>query len=308
MFRKFALGLALTAAGAFAAVDQGLLNLMMPNAKFVAGMQVEASKSSSFGQYVLKQIQVEEDFTKFVAETGFDPRRDLAEIVAASSADSKIGGLVAGRGFFNPAKIMAAARTHGAVVTSYRGIELGASADGNGKGAFGFLDAQTAILGDLDAVKAAVDRRLGNGARLPAAMAAKAVAAAAKNDAWFVTLAPLSELFAGTGNAQLQNGNMFQAVTEASGGVRFIGTAVEINGEAISKTDRDAQALSDVLRFLGSMIVNQDPSGNAGKLMQTFSVTQEGATTKLKLTIPEDTIQKMFLEGPRKAKVAMRVR
>ncbi len=306
MLKQLVLGLAFTAAGALAAVDQGLLNLMMPNAKFVAGMQVEASKSSSFGQYVLKQIQVEEDFTKFVAETGFDPRRDLAEIVAASSADSKIGGLIAGRGFFNPAKIMAAARSHNAVVTSYRGIELATGGDSNGKGAFGFLDAQTAVLGDLDAVKAAIDRRQGNGARLPAELAAKAIAAASKNDAWFVTLAPLSELFAGTANTQLQSGNMFQAVTEASGGVRFIGTSVEINGEATSKTDRDAQALTDVLRFLGSMIVSQDATGTASKLMQGFSVTQEGTLTKLKLTIPEETIQKMFLEGPRKARVAMR--
>jgi hypothetical protein len=296
--------MAFAAAGALAAVDQGLLNLMMPDAKFVAGMQVEAAKSSSFGQFVLREIQVEEGFTKFVAETGFDPRRDLAEIVAASSGDSKIGGLIAGRGFFNPVKIMAAARAHGAAVASYRGVDVAAYTGGNGKGGFAFPDAQTVVLGDLDAVRAALDRRLGSGPRLPAGMAAKAVAAAAKNDAWFVTLAPLAELFAATTSPQLQSGAMFQAVTEASGGVRFIGGTLEINGEAISRTDRDAQALSDVLRFLGSMIVSQDGSGTAQKLMQGFTVTQEGNATRLKLTIAEDTLEELFLGGPRKAKVA----
>src|SRR5450755_169266 len=79
------LALALQAT-AFAAADPALLRLLMPDAKVIAGLQVEQTKNSQFGQYVLSHMQVEDaGFKKFIAQTGFDPRRDVTEIVMASN-------------------------------------------------------------------------------------------------------------------------------------------------------------------------------------------------------------------------------
>ena len=42
--------------GALPAVDSQLLNLIMPDAKVLAGVNVATAKASPFGQYVLSQI------------------------------------------------------------------------------------------------------------------------------------------------------------------------------------------------------------------------------------------------------------
>ncbi len=294
MIRNLMIGATLAAVSAFA-VDATLLNLVQPDARVVSGVMVDQSKASSFGQYVLGQIQVNDAFTRFVSETGFDPRRDLSEIVAATSGQDNKGVLVIGKGIFNPARIMNAIRAHGGVITTHGGIEVATGGSGSEQGAIAFLDSQTALMGQAAQVNAAIDRKLA-GAKLDAGLAAKATAAALNNDAWFVTLAPLSDFFAGhTSSTQLQNANLFQAVVEARGGVKFLKAAVELNGEAVAKTDRDAQALADVLRFFGSMALQKDSSGQAAALLQNFLVTQDQNITRMKLTIPEEMLQKLFM-------------
>src|SRR4051794_7610572 len=56
-----------------AAVDPGLLSLMMPDAKAVSGIQVDQSQASPFGRYILSQMAPGADFSKIIAATGFDP-------------------------------------------------------------------------------------------------------------------------------------------------------------------------------------------------------------------------------------------
>src|SRR5216684_1224276 len=73
------------AATAMARVDPALLNSAMPDAKILSGIQVDQSAALSFGQYVLSQMKLDACFPKFVTTTGFDPRRDLREILAATS-------------------------------------------------------------------------------------------------------------------------------------------------------------------------------------------------------------------------------
>ena len=77
--RSTIFGFLIAAVAASAAVDPILLNLVMPDAKFVSGIQVESSRNSPFGRYVLSQIEMNDPgFTKFITTTGFDPRLDLA--------------------------------------------------------------------------------------------------------------------------------------------------------------------------------------------------------------------------------------
>src|SRR5690242_17023323 len=101
---KTALFAALLAPIGALAADQGLLNMVMPDAKVVAGLQVDTAKSSAFGQYVLAHMQPDDaGFKKFMADTGFDPRRDLREIVIASNWENSTSDnrfLVLARGAF----------------------------------------------------------------------------------------------------------------------------------------------------------------------------------------------------------------
>src|SRR5262249_16079428 len=148
----------LAASTALAGVDPGLLNLVMPDAKVLTGVQVDQAQSSPFGQYILAQIQPNQDFNKLIAATGFDPRHDLHEIVAASG-DAQ-SGLAVGRGVFQPARIAAAAVLAGAVSSNYKGIEVLTGKGSHEDGSIAFLDTTTVVLGQDAAVKATIDRRL----------------------------------------------------------------------------------------------------------------------------------------------------
>ena len=94
--------------GAFAA-DPSLLQLVIPDAQVVAGLQVDSAKSSLFGQYVLSHLSVNDTkLEQFATETGFDPRHDVSEIVVASNWKQNTPDnrwIVAAHGAFNVSKI-----------------------------------------------------------------------------------------------------------------------------------------------------------------------------------------------------------
>ena len=79
--------LAAICAGLLPAADPGLLNLVMPDAKVLAGVNVDQAKTTPFGVYVLGQIQAQaaQHLQQISTLTGFDPTRDLHEILIASS-------------------------------------------------------------------------------------------------------------------------------------------------------------------------------------------------------------------------------
>src|SRR5277367_3094132 len=93
---------------AFAA-DPELMNLVMPDAKILAGANATTTKISPFGQFVLSKIALlGEEPQKFIAATGFDPLRDVSEVLAATAADpASHSGLLLVRGTFNVDKISA---------------------------------------------------------------------------------------------------------------------------------------------------------------------------------------------------------
>src|SRR5580765_6126242 len=103
-FRAAMILVSLSAASLQAAVDPALLGLVMPDAKSIGGVQIEQSRTSPLGQFLLGQLGplAFEDLKRM---TGFDPRTDLSEVVSASSGPTQM--LLAGRGVFQPARIVA---------------------------------------------------------------------------------------------------------------------------------------------------------------------------------------------------------
>ncbi|MBS1877513.1 MAG: hypothetical protein JSU00_30150 [Acidobacteria bacterium] len=295
----------LAAALASAAVDPALLNLVMPDAKFISGIQVDTSKNSAFGKYVLSQMQSEDPgFAKFIADTGFDPRRDLTEIVAgATGASDNPMLLVVGSGSFNPGAIANAAQAHGASVANYGGFTVITHATrGSSQGALTFLSASLAAMGTQDAVYAAIDRYK-SGATLPSALAAKANQLAAANDAWFVSTGPVSDFFTGkmanTKAGGAMQANLLQAILAANGGIKFGASDIRISGEALTRSAKDASALADVVRFLAGMIqLNKDSNPQAQKLatlLDAMTLATSDATMTISLTMPESLVEQLFV-------------
>src|ERR1700691_3254289 len=80
---------------AFAA-DSQLMNLVMPDAKILAGVNVTSAENSPLGQFLLSKIGLIGGIPQdFITATGFNPLQDVSEILAATAADpSNPSGLV----------------------------------------------------------------------------------------------------------------------------------------------------------------------------------------------------------------------
>ena len=108
--------------------DPRLMNLVMPDAASLAGINVANAKNTPFGQYVITQVTsaVADQLQSFVSSTGFDPRQDVSEVLAASASGPASSGLVLALGNFQVSQLTAAAaaKSPQMTVTSYGGATL----------------------------------------------------------------------------------------------------------------------------------------------------------------------------------------
>jgi hypothetical protein len=287
------------------AVTPAMLDLVMPDAKVIVGADVDRVKNSPFGQFLLSQIQEDErEFQNLLSATGFDPRRDLREVLAASdSTGHSTNSLGVARGAFDETKLTALASVSGGLVTTYNGVKIVGPKAGTGdkQAWLAFLDAGVVVAGPADAVKAALDRRAA-GQRLAPELAARIQSASSNYDAWMVTTVSPANLAgrvpSSTAGGAMQ-GNVIQAIEYVSGGFRF-GSNVEIAGEAVTRSEKDATAVTDVVRFLASMAVsNTKPDSALSKMVESLQLTAEGNTVKFSITAPEEEIEKLV--RPRRA-------
>jgi hypothetical protein len=286
--------------GLLRAADQQLVNLLMPDAKVVAGVHVDQAKNSPFGQFMLSRLQAGEDgLGKLTGATGFDPRRDLREILMGTVGQPGQKGLVLARGTFDATRIFEAARSAGQTVENYKGVDILTGKEDASTHALAFLDGSIAIAGDLDNVHGAIDRRSGNNSLDPA-LAAKVGLLSTSLDAWSVSTVPMAALANGklpdTKLNGLLNSDVLKTVTQTSGGIKF-GATIQFSAEAVARSDKDATALADVVRFLGNMLQVNAPTASAAavtSLLQSLDVKTDGNTVKLALAIPEDQLEKLM--------------
>lgn len=294
------LAIFLTAAVTLPAADPTLLNMIMPDAKVLAGVNISKAETSPFGQYILRSLPADNGFQQFVTTSGFDPRTDLQEILAASNATPKTG-LVLARGKFDAVKISSAALATGHFsLSTYAGAQLITPTTGTGETMAIVLDttpSTLALVGDLMDVKAALDRRKLSNPVNPLLASKLALYSAA--DAWSVSIAPLSSLSgAGAGNPMngLVQADLFKKIQATSGGITF-SSPVQITGEAVADTPQDASALGDVIKFLASMMQSSTQQGSATApltaLIQTLDVTTVQNTVKIALSIPETDLENL---------------
>src|SRR5262249_40610116 len=125
------------------AADPLLVNLLPPDAKVVAGVNVEQAKGTQFGQWVLTQVQTADaHLQEFIALTGFDPRRDIRELLVSSDGNPQNHtGLALASGNFDIAKITGAATQHGAVTEVYGNLTI--IEDPKQEGGVAFLNSTT---------------------------------------------------------------------------------------------------------------------------------------------------------------------
>jgi hypothetical protein len=282
---------------ALPAVDSQLLNLVMPDAKVLAGVNVAQAKGTPFGQYVLSQLSANDPGLQQMATvSGFDPRRDLTEVLLASAAaPGTQTGIAAATGTFDVQTILNLATNSGGVKETVGTVTI--IEDPKQTHGVAFLSGSLVVAGDLADVKAAIARQ-NNPSMLPASLVNQVSSLSASEDAWGVSTVPLSNLGMYAKNSPLPMGNGLQNslgnVQSVAGGVKF-GSMVTFTVQLQSDTAQNATTLAGVIQFLANMAqLNAGQNAQAAAALQSLTASTDGTMVNVTLSLPEDQFQQLL--------------
>jgi hypothetical protein len=312
------LSLSMWLSGTAFAADSQLMNLVMPDAKILAGGNQTSALASPLGQFILTKIgKIPQDF---ITSTGFNPLQDISEMLAATAADpSNPGGLILARGTFPVDKITATLSAGKAnwQVTAYGGATLISTTNPKDKvtQAVAFMGSSIAIAGDLASVKAAIDRSGGSNSIDPA-LAVTVNQLSTSEDEWLVSSVSVGSLVPASASSEAAKGPaatvlpLLKSIQSLSGGIKF-GDNVVVTGEAVANSPQNAAALNAVIKLaitLGSSLAGNNAAGSnaqlteAVQLLQAVQVTTNGSSVDLSLSIPEAQIESLVNSVPAKTK------
>lgn len=297
MFYKL-LAVPVLAFSAFAS-DPALLQYLPPDAVAVTGIDVEKTKNSPFGRFIVTQISEDHRaFSELQAATGFDPRRDVRSVIVAAAPGDNNAVFVA-RGTFDQSRIISAARAEGASIFVHEGLNVIAGKEGHGDSWLAFVDSTTVVGGRAERVRAALAQAK-TAVKQP--FRDEAIALGNRYDAWVVTTDPATGFMKSIpGN---QNGDTLRSVQHASGGVTF-GVNVVIDATATTRSDRDATALHDVARFLTGMIQSKaenEGAGQAASLLSSIKLRTNGNKVEFSVTVSESELENLIDSSRRRTK------
>lgn len=303
----------LAAAGLSFAADPALIRMLPPGAAFVAGVRADQIRSSRFGQYILDRFKAGEDnLNKFIEVTGFDPRRDLTEVIVASSSATPRRnhgkGILLARGRFDVSRIQSFALASQLSTTNYNGVQIFTARE-DAHGWLAIPDSTTAVAGDPDYVKLALDARQAAGPTLDEKTLNTIADLSNRFDAWMLT-ASLAGIAGDLRAPQLDgamNGNLARSVDSVNGGVRFA-QDVEVMAEAQMRSAKDATAMADMVRFLVGMMQmnaqNDKRAAELARLLEKMDLKANGAVFRMSLTIPEDMLETLLKPASMRERVA----
>lgn len=314
---RFVLALAvaaLTALPSFAAVDPAIVRLFPADAQMIFGIDIDQSRNSPFGRYLLAEMQVDgPEFKSFIDETGLDPRRDLIDAYLATIGNEggKTRNLIVVRGNFDTSRLTGVLRARGAKSELFSGTEIYAMPHKHSGDSVAFLGGNMALMGDTPSIKDAIARSKTSQTAVSKATLALIDDLDARYDVWMHSLVPaqslLNKLPDQRANSAMR-GDMFRAIQQASGGVKF-GANIQFAGTATAKTDKDALALQDVLRFLSSMVhLNREKQGaeEIASLLDNLHVETKANILTMSLSVPQAAVEKMIESQKGRGKKAPR--
>ena len=273
----------------------------MPGAKVLSGINVQQAMMTPFGQFVLAQVAPQDQqIHNLVALLGFDPSRDVTELLAASDGTTGGSALTLARGTFDPAKLAAAAILAGAKSETYSGVTILETPDQ--KVGAAFTDPSLAVIGSIASVKGAIDR-LKTPTSLPPALAAMVNKWSLSQDAWAVSVLPPSALKVPAGATQIPGLSQLAGsqLIQGAAGVKF-GSTIVVTAQAQTDTAQNATTLASAVQFLQNLAqaqASQDPQ--AGALLKAISVSAQGTTVNFSLAVTEAQVEGLIQAKPAKS-------
>lgn len=279
------------AASAQPRVDNVLVKMVPPGATSLVGARMDQIKSTEFYKKLLEQQKLPQ-VERFAKETGFDPRRDVRELLFASTAS---GGVLLARGNFNinpepVQQVKAKLVRHG----QYNIWSLETAG-------FCVLDATLAAAGDLKSLEAALDEWKSGSHTAAQPLLAKVRQMDPKVPFWGVSTGfagfladNMPRAGGGANGGGIDFSKIFHGVEDTSFQADFgAGVKGEIRGTTSSEPD--AVSLRDTAKGLigfGRLSVPENQP-ELLKLWDGFSVEQVGKSVSIKADIAQNLVDRM---------------
>lgn len=283
--RAAALGLLFAlAAGAEPRIDNVLVKMVPPGTTSIVGARMDVLKATVFYQKMLAAQKLPQ-LDKFAAESGFDPRRDVKEILFAETPQ---GSVLLARGSFRINEPI----LKGAKKIRHREYTI----VGQETSGFCILDSTLAVAGEIPAIEAALDEWKAGAHKAALPLIAKVKTAADSTQLWAVSsgaaafLADNLPIVAGG----IDFSKIFRGledtwiVADFSAGLR-----ADVHG--IAAKEQDAVNLRDAVKGLvgfGRLSV-PDNQPELLKLWDGIVVDQQGRAITVHADIPQDLIDRL---------------
>jgi hypothetical protein len=142
-------------------------------------------------------------------------------------------------------------------------------------------------------VKAAIDNLRQSGVLDPK-LSTKLQAASSRYDLWFASTGPQKIALGRAFNSQ-------DAVDVISGGLT-LGSVVQLNAEAVMRSEKDAQGLLGVIKLFSGLAQLQQKNPEIARLaaiLNTAETKIEGTTVLFSISAPQSDLE-LFFRGPRR--------
>jgi hypothetical protein len=298
-------GLVAFYAGGFQAVSASAvsteLRYIPADATMVAYADVRAIMDSDLRARLKQAMPMQEKGQQeFQAETGIDIERDIDYVVAALAPGISQGSpLVVARGRFDTVRLEGLALQHGGTMDEYKGkrmVVVRKTAERHddvpietGDMVLAFLEPGLLAMGDLTAVKHAIDAQLtAHSITSNNEMMELVTEMGAYNNAWAV----------GRFDVIASQAKLSEQVMNRLPPVKWFAAAGHINGgisgslRAEARDDKSAEELRSVVNgflALGRLQAQSDPK--AAALVNSLQMSGSGKTVALSFTVPSELLQ-----------------
>jgi hypothetical protein len=256
-----------------------VLAQMVPNATTVlVGMRMDQLKTTPLFQKLIAQKKIPQ-WDVFAGQTGFDPRRDVRDLMLASSGKQAV---LLARGSFHLSTLGQAKKFnyHGYTILSKEGPQ------GTG-GGFCILDSTLAAAGPLPALEAALDQYRSGNRKNAAALLSRARAIPENYQIWGVTSGNstyISESMPGAAASAPDLGRIFRSLQDTffeadlSSGLKAL-------AEGYCGSAQDAKSLADAARGMVGVARLKTPEEQPELLRVWDGIKVVQADRKITLTV-----------------------
>jgi hypothetical protein len=259
------------------AAEGSLPGYLPPETKALIGVRLRSLAASPFFKDAASQAMASRsDWMAVASMIGFDPLKDIDEILIASASDQpNAPALLVVRGRFDVARLSNGAK-------HYRGVPLIGASTKTAQGVIALVDSSTALAGDAALVHAAIDRR-GNPSSVSEELVARAETLRERYDIWGIGTVP-----------KVAAANMAQAPPGLDAIDRFefgliLSKGLELSAELHARSQKDLEKLAGTIQLFQAMTADRPGQPASGV---KFESHMAGETLKLAVFVPEAAMRK----------------